>query len=195
MSKNMKTSAVTHTSPFIKLPRFMENEPQFWFDIVDMKFNIARIYNPVVRFQIAFSALSPKAALLAQDLIHLPWTNVSYSRLKHRVTTCIFALQESRARQLFVNETMGDDKPSVFLERLKTLAGANISKSVLRAVWTSLLEPAAIRVHVEVNYDSPLRKAAEIGDRMYEIIKLEREMRRALAATAEVKGQYIDEEE
>lgn len=174
MSKNIETLASTtnvlnHATPTISLPPFMENEAEFWFDVVEMHFNIAGINDPVERFKQAFCALNPKTALLAKDLIRSSWNEESYSKLKERVTSRLFALQEDVVRQRLETETMGDDKPSEFLIRLQNLAGANVAESFVRTIWEGFLPPM-VRLYVEINREIPLSKAAEIANLAYEMM-------------------------
>ncbi|XP_019872924.1 uncharacterized protein LOC109601141 [Aethina tumida] len=158
------------TTRIITLPPFMESEPKFWFDVVEMKFSAAQLNDPVERFVQTFSALSVSASLLAKDLVKPPINSESYSRLKERVVSRLTLSHEQRIRQLLKTETMGDDKPSIFLLRLKDLAGPDVSEVYLRTIWEGRL-PSGIRLYVTMNPDVSLSKAAEIGDLAYEFIK------------------------
>ncbi|XP_049823911.1 uncharacterized protein LOC126265693 [Aethina tumida] len=169
-TNSAETTDDARTTRTIILPPFMESEPEFWFDMLEMRFDAAHLDDPVERFIQAFAALSPSVSLLAKDLIKPPINSESYSRLKERVVSRLTLSHEHRIRQLLETETIGDDKPSVFLWRLQSLAGPDVPEPLLRTIWESRL-PSDVRMHVSMDPNVPLSKAAETGDRAFDIIK------------------------
>ncbi|KAK2578544.1 hypothetical protein KPH14_012573 [Odynerus spinipes] len=110
----------------VKLPPFWKENPSLWFVQVESAFAIHRITSDDTKFRYVVLNLDPTALPLVSDIVSRPPEGKKYEALKARLIGAFDETTESKLRKLLRGHEIGDEKPSVFLQRLKNLAGESI---------------------------------------------------------------------
>ncbi|KAJ0172637.1 hypothetical protein K1T71_011776 [Dendrolimus kikuchii] len=111
------------------------------FVVIEAQFELGGIVADNTKFNYLIGHLDEKFAEIIEDIvINPPPLGQRYEKLKEVLIKRVSLSEESRVRQLLNNEELGDQKPSHFLRRLRSLAGSNKSDdSILRQLWLSRL--------------------------------------------------------
>ncbi|XP_068619285.1 uncharacterized protein [Battus philenor] len=115
------------------------------------------------------SQLDQQYAAEMKDIIIAPPHENKFLKLKTELIKRLSASQEKKLKQLLMHEELGDRKPSQFLRHLQTLAGPAVPDSFLRTLWSSRL-PHNVQTIIASQADTPLEAAADLADRVYEIV-------------------------
>lgn len=107
---------------------------------------------------------------LVADIITSPPDGDRYKTIKDRLTSVLGETSATRLRKLLASHELGDDKPSVFLQRLRNLAEGQVSDGVLRTIFMEQL-PENVRTILAISEVANLSKLAMQADKILEMTK------------------------
>lgn len=90
-----------------------------------------------------------------------------YSGAKERLLNIFRESENTRIKRLFTTLELGDQMPSQFLRRMKTLAGEDVTEKVLKTLWIEKM-PAFVKNILLISEEN-LEKLAEMADKIVEI--------------------------
>ncbi|CAK9816250.1 hypothetical protein ANTPLA_LOCUS8937 [Anthophora plagiata] len=151
----------------IRVPPFWPEQPAVWFKQLEAQFQLNGITADSTKFYHTISQLENKYAAEVHDVICNPPERERYETIKQELIHRVSTSQTRKIHQLLEKEEIGDRTPSQFLRHMKTLAGDTVSEDFLRTLWSSRL-PATTQAIVSSQADLPLKKLAEIADRIRE---------------------------
>lgn len=152
----------------VKLPQpFWRENPVRYFTIAEMTFALHRITSDDTKFKYLVIHLDPDLLNIVGDIIDAPPSQGKYEALKQRIINSLSESQETRLRRLIRGQAIGNDKPSVFLQRLRNLAGGQCNDNVLRSLFMEQL-PDHIRGILAVSQTEDLAAIALQADRIFE---------------------------
>ncbi len=129
MSEDEKTEAmatVFHMGNIgLKLPAFMEDDPEAWFSLIDGQFNLRGIKVDSTKFYHAVSALQDEPQKQVKDILKLPkQTPNRYEQLKWRLVDSYSLDEIDRSAQIMAWPPMAeDDRPSIYINGLLSMLG------------------------------------------------------------------------
>jgi len=127
----------------VRLPPFWKGNPQLWFAQVEAAFVINRITSDETKFRYVTLHLDPSVLPLVADIITSPPDGDRYATIKERLVSVLGETSASRLRKLLASHELGDDKPSILLQRLRNLAEGQVTDGVLRTIFLEQM-PAII---------------------------------------------------
>lgn len=136
----------THVDNFRipKIPSFFYNDPALWFDVVDAAFTASNITMSKTRAGYVVSCLSGEIVSSIRDLLPITNDPQSYDKIKERIISIYAASSQSRIRQLLKGQIPTDGKPSLLLQRLRSLnQNKTCPDNVLRTLFLEHLPPVA----------------------------------------------------
>lgn len=150
----------------IKIPPFWVEKPEIWFYQIEAQFAINRITCEETKFNYLVSQLKPKYIDNIWDIIK---SNVltKYTLAKERLLGIFKESEEKRIKRLVTGIELGDYKPSQLMRKMKSLAGADISKKVLKTLWLEKL-PDSVKNILIVSAED-LDRLALMADRIVEM--------------------------
>lgn len=150
----------------IKVPRFYQNNPTIWFNIIEALFRSKRIRSEKTRADVVIAELDADIALSIADLLTLdPVPDDIYTRVKTRLISTYSASSEAQLRQLLKGEVLSSGKPSHILSRIRNLSGGRCSEDILRTIFLDQLPAQHRAILASVTFES-LDKLALTADRI-----------------------------
>ncbi|KYM98107.1 hypothetical protein ALC62_11196 [Cyphomyrmex costatus] len=130
------------------------------------------IINPISRARNRMGTTLIKCPVrIANDLADKePPLEGKYLAIKNRIINTLEGINQSRLRKLLRSHEIEDDKPSVFLQRLRHLAGGHCTDSVLRTLFLEQL-PDSVRAVLAISDGEDLFKLALQADKVIELYK------------------------
>ncbi|GFV78752.1 uncharacterized protein TNCV_2920121 [Trichonephila clavipes] len=150
----------------VKTPPFWEEKPEIWFFQVEAQFSIANIKQEETKFNYLVSQLDTKFIENIWDIIQSDEKN-KYSWAKNRLLSTFKDSEEKCSKKLLTGISLGDMAPSQLLRKMKSFAGVNISKRVLRTLWLDKL-PDSIK-NILVISSEDLENLSVMADNIFEI--------------------------
>ncbi|XP_033225957.1 uncharacterized protein LOC117178643 [Belonocnema kinseyi] len=147
----------------LKLPEFIADDSELWFNLVERTLAAAKITDELTMFGCVTAVLSPHYAKEVRDCIISPHATTPYNTLKTELMKRFGVSQEQKTKQLLEREVIGSRTPSQFLRHLKSLAGTSANETILRALWLSGL-PKTIQQILAAHKNVTLETAAELAD-------------------------------
>lgn len=154
----------------VRLPPFWKENPHLWFAQVEAAFIINRITSDETKFRYVILHLDPGVLPLVADIIASPPEGDRYAAIKERLTTVLGETSASRLRRLLASHELGNDKPSVLLQRLRNLAEGQVTDGVLRTIFMEQL-PENVRTILAISEVSDLSKLATQADKILDMAK------------------------
>ncbi|XP_046145932.1 uncharacterized protein LOC123989256 [Osmia bicornis bicornis] len=99
------------------------------------------------------------------DNLESPPENGKYEAIKNRITTVFAETTESRLRRLLHGHELGDEKPSVFLQKMKHLSAGQCNDSILRSLFLEQT-PSNVRTILAISEMTDLTKLALQADKI-----------------------------
>ncbi|XP_070526498.1 uncharacterized protein [Cardiocondyla obscurior] len=153
-----------------KIPPFWKDNPILWFLQLEAAFAINRIQSDDSKYRFVIVYLDQTILPIVADiLLNSPETG-KYNKLKERLISALGESTATRIRRLLGSHEIGDEKPSVFLQQLRNLAGAQASDGILRAIFLEQL-PENVRTILAISKMQDLDKLAAQADKIVEIAK------------------------
>ncbi|XP_014613739.1 PREDICTED: uncharacterized protein LOC106792103 [Polistes canadensis] len=151
----------------VRLPTFMGNMPDIWFQQIESIFKNRRITSDTRKYELVFEALTPDIMEKISDFLRRPPEVDKYSAIKRLL---LQRLTDSKQKQIlrFLHELqLGDKQPSQFLREMRNLVGDLVHEDFLR---TRFLQSMAmnIRTHLVGCIETTLDKLAEMADAILE---------------------------
>lgn len=164
------TSAVTKC----KLSQFTPECPDLWFVIAEETMAVAGVTTPAAKRTCCLQSIEPSMLNDVRDIIlgQPAAGQDSYMYLKEALINRYTDTQNTKIHKLLSDQMIGDRKPSLYLRHLQHLAGKAISEDALRVVWIKGL-PSNLQTVMATLNDSPLSKAAECADAVFETQQLQ----------------------
>lgn len=155
----------------IKFPPFWPEEPDLWFSQIEAQFGLNRITSESTRYSYVVANLEGRWANEIKDLIRTPPANEPYSTVKKALVDRLSKSAAQRVRQLIGEAELGDNSPSQFLRRLKSLAGSTpVNDEIMRTLWLQRL-PHQVQAILQAQPDTlKIEDLATIADRIVEAI-------------------------
>lgn len=154
----------------VRLPPFWKENPHLWFAQVEAAFVINKVSSDETKFRYVVLHLDPSVLPLVADIVTSPPDGDRYAAIKGRLTTVLGETSASRLRRLLASHELGDDKPSVLLQRLRNLAEGQVSDGVLRTIFMDQL-PENVRTILAISEVNDLSKLAIQADKILEMTK------------------------
>lgn len=155
----------------IRLPQpFWRDNPSRYFTVAEMTFALHRISSDETKFRYIVIHLDGDLLGIVGDIIDSPPISGKYEALKRRIIDSLSESQEAKIRRLLRGQAIGNDKPTVFLQRLRNLAGGQISNQVLRSLFVEQM-PENIRGILAISQLDDLNILATQADRIFDVTR------------------------
>ncbi|KAF6203052.1 hypothetical protein GE061_003465 [Apolygus lucorum] len=152
-----------------RLPAFHANDPHLWFIQIEAQFAAERVTTETTKFNRVVSQLPIDVLQQITDLVETPGTS-PYTQLKTRLSSLYTDSQEDQLLALLHDTPIGDQKPSLALNRLRYIAGKDTPLAIVKTIWIKRL-PTSIQQNLMTAGESDINKLAALADRL---IALER---------------------
>ncbi|XP_016840340.1 uncharacterized protein LOC107981014 [Nasonia vitripennis] len=161
------TRVEAYRSP--KLPAFIRADPGMWFNQVEASFRYAHIMVEGTKADCIIEALDQEAMTAIRDIALIePQPPDVYVQIKNRLITAFSASTESKFRKLPKGLVLNDGKPSLILNRLRSLDdGAKCDDAIIKSVFLEQLQHNH-RVIIVASDISDLNKLATLADKIVE---------------------------
>lgn len=147
----------------LKLPTFWTQQARVWFTQAEAQFAVRNITASQTKFYHTVASLDQETAQRVVDLLENPPAGDPYKSLKDRLLET-FALSEyERGQRLLGWPILGDDKPSVLMDRMLAFLDGHPPCFLFRALFLQRM-PDSVRstlVHSKVEDCRELAKAAD----------------------------------
>lgn len=153
----------------VKTPPFWPEDPELWFQQLEIQFTLSNVTTDSTKFFYALSQLDHTYISQVKDIIRDPPATGKFEKLKVELTKRLSASREKQLRQLFMHEDMGDRKPTHFLRHLKNLAGPSVSDELLLSLWSGRLPHNLQTLIASQQPRLGLDELAELADRVHEM--------------------------
>lgn len=150
-----------------KLPAFWKDEPEVWFLQVEACFRICGITQDTTKFEYLIMHLDQSVLFMVKDIIIAPPSSGKYETLKKRIMDSFSESAELQLKRLLGGIEMGDQKPSHYLQRMKSLAAGKASTDILKTLFLERL-PDKVKSILAVCETSDLEKLALQADKIVE---------------------------
>lgn len=162
LTNNSNVVYMPQTHPIIKerLPNFWMHDPQAWFKVAEIHFDLMGItHQQSTRFNYTLSCLPYDILKEIKDIMGNSYSvECQYDNLKYKLVVTLEALIACR-KQLSEGET-----PSQLLSRLRAMtAGEYVPDYELRVVWMASL-PLALPGLLSPHHDLPMEQVSAIAD-------------------------------
>ncbi|XP_025991342.1 uncharacterized protein LOC113003955 [Solenopsis invicta] len=154
----------------VRLPPFWKDNPALWFAQVEAAFAIHRITGDDSKFRYVVLHVDQSVLPLVADLIANPPAQDKYSTLKERICTVLGETSATNIRKLLGSHEIGDEKPSIFLQRLRNLAAGQVTDDILKSIFMEQL-PENVRTILEISEVQDLAKLAAQADKIIEMAR------------------------
>ncbi|XP_048005996.1 uncharacterized protein LOC125241518 [Leguminivora glycinivorella] len=152
----------------VKLPPFWADKPKVWFAQAECQFHVAGITSDMTKFSHVISIIDQKLIGEIEDLVLDPPKEDKYETLKKELIRRLAVSEQERVDRLVSEEELGDNKPSTFLRRLRSLAGTTKDETLLRQLWMRRL-PTNVQAILAAHTDLSLEKLAGLADNIIEV--------------------------
>lgn len=151
----------------IKCPTFQKDNINIFFAQLEATFAINRISSELTKFNYLITSLEPDIlAQCPEILLSVPDTD-PYTTLKNKVIEIFQDSAAKKIRILLQELSLGDQKPSLLLSKMKQLAGNQVTEDFLRTFWISKL-PQNMQAILSISSES-LPKLSQIADKISEV--------------------------
>ena len=157
------SNGVQPTPGSVRLPPFIESDPELWFALVDRLFAAQPSMDDAAKFTNTIVALGPRHIGEVRDLCMSTEREQDYADLKAQILKRFGESQTARTKRLLEREEIGDRRPSQFLRHLRSLAGAAVPDATLRTLWLGRL-PQQMQNILVVQHEATLDRLAELAD-------------------------------
>lgn len=146
-----------------KIPRFVSNDPAFWFLRLESAFSNYKVTSERSKANYVMPVL-----LCARDIISMrPVPADIFTQLKNRILSAYSVSAEARLRQFLKGDIASDGKPSLLLTRLRSLDDGSCSKDVLKLIFLDQL-PQVTRGILAASKVENLQELADLANKVHE---------------------------
>jgi len=111
----------TAASVALKLPTFWAEQPIIWFTQAESQFALKGIVSDDTKYHHIIASLDQQTATRIIDFLQHPPTQEKYNSLKSRLLQTYTLSEYERAGRLLHSSELGDEKPSVLMDRMLAL--------------------------------------------------------------------------
>lgn len=156
----------------VRLPPYFPNSINTWFIQVESQFSLCHVTSDITKYNYIISGLPQDVAESLIDVFENPPKTDLYENLKKTILNRHSLSIETRIKKLISDEEIGDNKPSEFYRRLKTLAGnsGTVGHELIKTLWLSRL-PNLINIALIPQSDQNFEKILETADKIHESIQ------------------------
>lgn len=151
----------------IDLPTFIKDNVKLWLVQVEQRLAMYRVTSETSKYNYVSSSLPPEVALRVADFLFAPPEKEPYTSLRDRILREYEDTENARLTKLLEECELGDQKPTVFLRRLRQLANGGVSDGFLLNLFMKRL-PEQVRLILAVTGVADLDKAATAADKALE---------------------------
>ena len=147
----------------LKLPTFWAQEPNTWFIQAEAQFNIRNITADETKYHYIVASLDQQTASRIRNLLQNPPQDDKYGALKARLLKTFSQSETQRANQLIDLPDLGDETPSMLMDKMLALLGDHNPCFLFRQLFLRRL-PEDIRtilVHSKIEDARDLAEAAD----------------------------------
>ncbi|XP_033222797.1 uncharacterized protein LOC117176653 [Belonocnema kinseyi] len=156
-----------HEVKFIaRVPKFYKQDPTCWFLIVEAALARAKITTEKSKAQELIAQLDPDIVAHVKDIINSQPQDI-YHQIKDRLIKTYSISSETKLRQLLKGEVVNEGKPSLLLNRIRSLNDSACSYDVLRSIFLEQL-PSSIRAILAMSQVADLSALATLADKVCE---------------------------
>ncbi|XP_050527898.1 uncharacterized protein LOC126897991 [Daktulosphaira vitifoliae] len=109
----------------VKLPPYWKCDLAAWFKRAEAQFRLSHISKSQIKFDNILAMLDEDIIGKVSDILDLDNTENCYQNLKDRLINTYGRTDEEKFRELISGISLGDEKPSLMLSKIKSLAGQN----------------------------------------------------------------------
>lgn len=171
----------------VRVPPFNPDDPTLWFAQIEGQFILSNIVRDETKYYYVLSHLETQYSTAVRDVIVSPPETGKYEKLKAELIKRLSASQERKTKQLLMHEELGDRKPSQFLRHLQHLAGPDVPSDFIRMIWANRL-PTYLQTMLAAQVNMNLEDAADLADRVNDIMPATNQVASTSAASAAVTG-------
>ncbi|GFU56964.1 peptidase A2 domain-containing protein [Trichonephila clavipes] len=142
----------------IKVPPFLTDRSEIWFDQVEAQFQISRISLEETKFHYLVTQFEPKYVENIRDIVNSK-SDTKYTDSKNRLLSLFKESENLRIKRLLTGIELGDMKLSQLSQKLKTVATSDISEKLIKTLWLEKL-PEPIKNILVVSDE---RESKQIG--------------------------------
>lgn len=125
----------TQNAVSVKIPPFYPDNPEWWFSQVECAFAVSGITRDETKYSYVVMNLDKTVMPLIWDVVSAPPTHLQYETLKERILSTFSESNETKLRRLLRGQELGNEKPSFFLQKLRTLAAGQYNNEVLKTIF------------------------------------------------------------
>lgn len=125
---NVRDTANVNAASVVKLSPFWRDNPYLWFTQVEATFAINRVTSDESHYRYEVVHLDQTVLPLIAELLTNPPEGEKYRKLKNRLISALGESSETRIRKLLASHELGDERPSIFLQRLRNLASGQVTE-------------------------------------------------------------------
>lgn len=152
----------------IKIPPFWKADPDLWFIQIEAQFATAGIRADLSKYNQIVGKLDTDTLTAVSDIVKNPPANDKYQTLKNRLTNQFTESDRKKLKILFNDLTIGDEKPSTLLRKMKDKSCGKVGNDLLLELWTNRL-PQQIQAILSCS-NEPLDQQVIMADKIYETI-------------------------
>lgn len=148
------------------LPQFQRENPILWFSRAEAAMQVAGLTSDIDKYSyVVGMSLDMDTLTLLQDIVISPPATEKFRTIKERLLQLFGQDEETNARHLLRTCRMGDEKPSDFLQRLRSLAGNKVPDTILKSIFLEQV-PGLMHDILIANEKPDLNKLAILADRV-----------------------------
>lgn len=150
----------------LKLPQFWEKSPELWFVNIEAQFRMSAITADSTQYYAVIAALNADTLMHVSDIVLSPPSENMYQTVKDRLVAEFTDSEQKKLKTLLSELSLGDDKPSMLLRKMRQLAGTKLNDELLKTLWLQRL-PSQTQAILSVSEDT-LEKLAVMADKIGE---------------------------
>lgn len=150
-----------------KMPTFSKHNIKLFFVQLDSAFTLNKIDDEKMKYNYLVNILDTDILSSVSDLIFTPPPDQPFTTLKNKLLNIFENSIAQNTKALLQELTLGDQKPSVLLRKMRDLASGQVTDDFLKNLWLQRL-PSNIQTVLAVSGDE-LDKLAILADKVSEI--------------------------
>lgn len=150
----------------LKLPTFWAERSAVWFLQAEAQFATRNITADDTKYYYVVAALDQDIATRVLDLLEHPPAENKYAALKARLLETFTLTESQRAAALLNIQGLGDDKPSLLMDRMLALLGDHKPCFLFKELFLKQLPPDMRSHLVHLNLGD-YRELAQAADRLW----------------------------
>lgn len=146
-----------------RLPDFWTDQPRDWFIQVEAIMSPQHL-SDLHKFNLVITKLGKDIIKNVTDVLANPPDTDKYATLKSRLLGIYEETQKRQVQKLFREMSLGDQRPSQLLRRMRELGKGKLEDEVILVLWLDHL-PAAVRTVLATKETKDLDILADVADR------------------------------